>query len=78
MSVQRFFIKEFLSEHGSTLTKERYDNWAALYNVLDDGARALYEMHEIRNEALILAHQLQRENDMLRSRLVGMISSPDP
>ena len=77
MSAQRYLIQDFLKNFGSSLTAERYENWRNLHNVLNDGARAVYELYELRNEALILAHELKRENEMLRDRLEQLISAPD-
>lgn len=77
LSAQRYFIQDFLKEHGSTLPIERYENWRKLHNALNDGARAIYELYELRNEALILAHELKRENKVLRDRLERLISAPD-
>lgn len=77
LSAQRYFIQDFLKKSGGSLTPERYENWRNLHNALNDGARAIYELYELRNEALILAHELKRENDMLRDRLEQLISAPD-
>lgn len=77
LSAQRYFIHDFLKTKGQNLTPEQYENWSKLHNALSDGARAIYELYELRNEALILAHGLKRENDLLRDRLEQMISAPD-
>ena len=77
LSAQRYFIQDFLKKSGDSLTPERYENWRNLHNALNDGARAIYELYELRNEALILAHELKRENEMLRDRLEQLISAPD-
>jgi hypothetical protein len=76
-SAQRYFINDFLREKGHHLTKEKYKNWAELAELLGDASRALYELYELRNEAMILAHGMKTENAKLQDRLVALISVPE-
>lgn len=76
-SAQRYFINDFLREGGQSLPPEKYKNWADLAELLGDASRALYELYELRNEAMILAHELKTENTKLQDRLVAMLSAPD-
>lgn len=76
-SAQRYFINDFLRDKGHTLPPEKYKNWSELAEILGDASRALYELYELRNEAMILAHEMKKENAKLQERLLGVLSSPD-
>jgi len=76
-SAQRYFINDFLKEKGHLLPPDKFKNWAELAEILGDASRALYELYELRNEAMILAHEMRLENAKLQDRLLGVLSSPD-